>query len=404
MTDLGQNTTDPKLFRPVCFLGNGSFSYVYLVRSHHEHDRDDSYALKRYFLRKPEVLLFAQKEYRVLELLALDFNKSPFLPTLYYSFTIDVSPTFVVEFETDITLSEIVTVRGGMRVERARFYLTEVICAVRYLHDKEIVHMKLKPNNVLLTKSGHIKLIDFDHSYNLFENLGRRPTYIDFSVDNYFAAPEVVGKVAITKKADIWSLGVLMASLMDRSIRRGKRKDGTHLAKVGYWSIKRFSKLRTDLRNFFKAVFTLPYSRRPSIEEVQRHAFFQNVNWGAVESLAIKPPFSPLELESMASRLWRGPHYNQSLVLDSIYNRCMPKMAKCRTISTRHDPDCDPVRIEPVTSKFRKIGCTFDDVTKALKEFNFIHPYLSYKRTLQEGKFTESYMESTSVENMDKVT
>nr|CDS32546.1 serine:threonine protein kinase [Hymenolepis microstoma] len=394
MTDLSKSTTDPKPFRPVYFLGNGYFSFVYLVRSHHEYDKDYSYALKRFFLRKPEVLLFAQKEYRVLELLALDPDKSPFLPTLYYSFTIDVSPTFIVEFETDVTLSGVVTVRGSMKVKHARFYLSEVICAVRYLHEKQIVHMKLKPNNVLLTKSGHIKLVDFDHSYNLYENRGKRPTFIDFSVDYYFAAPEVAGKIAITEKADIWSLGVLMACLMGRSIRRGRRKNCEHLAKVGYWSITRFSKLRANLRNFFKAVFTLSYSRRPSIEEVQKLAFFHDVNWVAVQALAIKPPLSPSEVETISFRLPRDPHHNHPLVLDAIYNRCMPKTQKCRFISANDETECFLVHVEPVTSKFRKIGYTFENAINALKEFNFIHPYLSYKRGLQEGKFTEKYVET----------
>ncbi|KAM3179428.1 hypothetical protein ACTXT7_000639, partial [Hymenolepis weldensis] len=396
MTGLSENTTDPKPFRPVCFLGNGYFSFVYSVKSQHEHDRDNPYSLKRFFLRKPEVLLLAQKEYKVLELLALDPDKSPFLPTLYYSFTIDVSPTFVLNSEMDMTLGDIVTVHGGLKVKHARFYLNEVICAVKYLHEKEIVHMKLKPNNVLLTKSGHIQLVDFDRSYNLCENRGKRPTFIDFSVAYYFAAPEIAGKKVITKKADIWTLGVLMAYLMGRDIRRGRRKNFQHLAKAGYWSIKRFSKLEKNLRHFFKAVFTFSYSQRPSILEVQKLAFFHDVNWEVVQALAIKPPFSPSELETFSYRLWRDPNHNHPFILNAIYDKCMPKMQKCRFVYAKVESGSNVVTIAPATSKFGRIGYTPEDAITALKQFNFIHPYLSYKRGLIEGKFTDEYIDNSN--------
>lgn len=49
------------------------------------------------------------------------------------------------------------------------FYSTEIICAIEYLHSKEIVYRDLKPENILLDKEGHIKLTDFGFAKKLVD-------------------------------------------------------------------------------------------------------------------------------------------------------------------------------------------------------------------------------------------
>ncbi|NXL94897.1 TSSK6 kinase, partial [Alectura lathami] len=94
-------------------------------------------------------------------------------------------------------------------VPKARDIFAQVVGAVRYLHDRNLVHRDLKCENVLLTADGHrAKLTDFGFSKeaNSYPDLSTT-----FCGSPAYASPEVLlGIPYDAKKYDVWSLGVML--------------------------------------------------------------------------------------------------------------------------------------------------------------------------------------------------
>ena len=95
-----------------------------------------------------------------------------------------------------------------------KFYFAEVLLAIEYLHSQNIVYRDLKPENLLLDASGHVRLIDFGFSKQLGKSSQRCTT--NCGTPGY-VAPEVLLNTEggyDAKKADIWSLGVLLCEMV----------------------------------------------------------------------------------------------------------------------------------------------------------------------------------------------
>ncbi|VDL60495.1 unnamed protein product [Hymenolepis diminuta] len=367
-------------------LGYGCYSFVYSVTSTRPYDKGKSYALKRYFLRDPAPIYCARKEYKILKKIALDPHASSFLPTLYYSFVIENSPTLVLTEALGLTLYNLVRINGPLTVKQAKFYAAEMICGLKYLHSKGIVHMELKNNNVLITKTGHTLLSDFDRSYDLSENT-RPPFPEDFQVNVNYAAPEIANKHVITDRADIWSLGVLMAWLIGKSIRPEAKNYEleVQMAKTGLWQINEFSRLSRSLQEFFNEVFTFNYLERPNIEAIQNLTLFRNINWNNVEQLRIKPPFSTIRLKSIIDKLNTDFNPIDPVLLQCLYSYHMPLVARCTfQFKTDLEGHRSFILVQPNLQLLNNLGIPAQKISEELEKYNFIHPLLNYRRLLSK--------------------
>ncbi|KAL4857414.1 Phototropin-1B [Chlorella vulgaris] len=91
----------------------------------------------------------------------------PFLATLYGSLQTDTHLHFLLEYCSGGELYALLNAQPNKRFreDAVRFYASEVLLALQYLHLQGFVYRDLKPENILLHESGHIMLTDFDLSY-----------------------------------------------------------------------------------------------------------------------------------------------------------------------------------------------------------------------------------------------
>jgi serine/threonine protein kinase/Tfp pilus assembly protein PilF len=100
--------------------------------------------------------------------------------------------------------------------ERLALFL-QVLEAVQYAHDKQVIHRDLKPSNILVTESGQVHLLDFGVARLLeaeeTDQLALTNVYGRALTPDY-ASPELLRGDAVDVRSDIYSLGMLLYELL----------------------------------------------------------------------------------------------------------------------------------------------------------------------------------------------
>ena len=100
---------------------------------------------------------------------------------------------------------------GRLRERAARKFARQIGSALEYCHKNNVVHRDLKIENILISTSGNIKIIDFGLS-NLYDPTAHLDT---FCGSLYFAAPELLNaRVYTGPEVDVWSFGVVLYVLV----------------------------------------------------------------------------------------------------------------------------------------------------------------------------------------------
>ncbi|KAH6755006.1 Protein kinase superfamily protein [Perilla frutescens var. hirtella] len=173
-------------------LGNGDIGTVYLVEI--KGDRGCHFAAK---VMDKEELAYRNKESRAgIEKEILEMLDHPFLPSLFATLDCPKWSCLLTEFcpGGDLHILRQRQPEKRFHEDAVRFYASEVVAAMEYLHMLGIIYRDLKPENILVRSDGHIMLTDFDLSLKcdnstskahlVYSSDGRRaadPTRFSFS-------------------------------------------------------------------------------------------------------------------------------------------------------------------------------------------------------------------------------
>ncbi|KAJ6552054.1 hypothetical protein DFH09DRAFT_1366444 [Mycena vulgaris] len=117
----------------------------------------------------------------------------------------------VFEYVNGGQMLDYIISHGRLRERVARKFARQIASALDYCHRNNVVHRDLKIENILISQTGNIKIIDFGLS-NLYDPIGHLAT---FCGSLYFAAPELLNaKVYTGPEVDIWSFGVVLYVLV----------------------------------------------------------------------------------------------------------------------------------------------------------------------------------------------
>ncbi|KAM9251709.1 serine/threonine-protein kinase MARK2 [Cariama cristata] len=228
----------------------------------------------------------------------------------------------VMEYASGGEVFDYLVAHGRMKEKEARAKFRQIVSAVQYCHQKFIVHRDLKAENLLLDADMNIKIADFGFS-NEFTFGNKLDT---FCGSPPYAAPELFqGKKYDGPEVDVWSLGVILYTLVSGSLPF----DGQNLKELrervlrGKYRIPFY--MSTDCENLLKKFLILNPTKRGTLEQIMKDRW---MNVGH-EDDELKPYMEPVpdykdprRTELMVSMGYTREEIQESLVGQK-YNEVM---------------------------------------------------------------------------------
>ncbi|KIJ20761.1 hypothetical protein PAXINDRAFT_165601 [Paxillus involutus ATCC 200175] len=275
-------------------VGKGAFGKVRMVQ--HKQTRE-LYALK--YINKGKCVKMKAVANIIQERRLLEEIDHPFVVNLRYAFQDDENCFFVLDLMLGGDLRFHLERLGSLPEEAVCFYVAQISSALAFLHENRIMHRDLKPDNILLDEHGHAHLTDF----NIAVHYSERRLLTGVAGSMAYMAPEILTKRGYTYTIDWWSLGVCAYELLfGRRPFRGKtNSDLTHSISKDTLRFpedadKKCSRAGMQL---LRGLLERDPPKRLScktgeqFEELQRHPWFQPIDWQALENKELQPPFTP---------------------------------------------------------------------------------------------------------------
>ncbi|XP_055751160.1 cyclin-dependent kinase-like 1 isoform X2 [Salvelinus fontinalis] len=187
-------------------IGEGSYGVVFKCR---HRESGQIVAIKKFVESEddPVIRKIALREIRMLKQL-----KHVNLVNLLEVFRRKRRLHLVFEFCEQTVLNELDRHPRGVPEVQLKSILWQTLQAVNFCHKHNCIHRDVKPENILLTKTGVIKLCDFGFARIL---TGPGDDYTDYVATRWYRAPELlVGDTQYGAPVDLWALGCVFAELL----------------------------------------------------------------------------------------------------------------------------------------------------------------------------------------------
>jgi serine/threonine-protein kinase len=149
----------------------------------------------------------------------------PHIGTIYGLEAFEGVPFLVLELVEGPTLAERIA-RGPVPPDEALAIAGQMIEALEYAHERNVIHRDLKPANIKLTPDGHVKVLDFGLAKALADpapagnpadsptvTMGGTAAGVILGTAAYMSPEQARGK-PLDKRTDIWSFGVVLYELL----------------------------------------------------------------------------------------------------------------------------------------------------------------------------------------------
>ena len=292
-------------YESLSIIGRGAFGEVHVCR---EKKTGEIVAIKKI---KKEVLFIKNQVIHVRnEQQLMSQVKSPWIVDLKASFQEDDYLYLVMEFLPGGDLMSLLIKKDIFTEEEARFYIAELILSIEEIHKLDCIHRDIKPDNVLIDKTGHVKLSDFGlakisekifQPKNSLSTDNDKPTHQKKNYScvgtAYYVAPEVLNKKGYGAEIDWWSVGAIFFEMLVGYAPFCSKDTSEVCYKIVNWEkhlkIPSKAKVSPDAQDLIRKLINNSNERlgKHGAGEIKAHPFFKDLNWETIRETTA--PFIP---------------------------------------------------------------------------------------------------------------
>lgn len=248
-------------------LGEGGSSAVYLAH----HRETGKYFAAKFFNKKVVMKNHMEKNLNN-EIKIMASLDHPNIVKLIEVLKTPDNIVIIMEYADGGQLFDLLKENGPLSEDTARKYFQQLIDALDYMHKQNQVHRDLKLENVLVTTSGNIKIIDF----GLSTTTRQRANSISGKCGTpHYMAPEVYTNSEYGPCVDIWSAGIILYTMLHARLPF----DGTNFNELKVAVIQNWCQFSPNLSeavvDLIKRMLERYSDKRINISQIRKHEWFR---------------------------------------------------------------------------------------------------------------------------------
>ncbi|XP_042030698.1 mitogen-activated protein kinase 15-like [Salvia splendens] len=128
----------------------------------------------------------------------------------------DFKDIYVVFELMESDLHQVIKANDDLTHEHHRFFLYQMLRALKFMHTANVFHRDLKPKNILANANCKLKICDFGLARVAFSDAPTTSFWTDYVATRWYRAPELCGSFfsKYTPAIDIWSIGCIFAEVL----------------------------------------------------------------------------------------------------------------------------------------------------------------------------------------------
>ena len=204
---------------------------------------------------------------------------------------------FLMEYLKGKELFDVIRDIGLLTKEQTNFFIASMLISIDYLHSRKIVYRDIKPENIVVTRNGYVKLIDFGTAKEINT---RTKTIIGTP---HYMAPETIMGGGYSFPVDFWSISICMYEFVCGCVPFGDKSEDP--MEIYFAIINNVLEFPSDInidkefKHLMKKMLDKnPVYRLTNFFSIKAQPWFKDFKWDELINFNLKAPYLPIISES----------------------------------------------------------------------------------------------------------